>query len=287
MISDFLSSWDLFHNTYLTAWSLAVLLSLAGVWVVARNQIFLGAAVSQASLLGVATSLFLGSLGFLGGAGWESHETAHAFVGGAFAVVAALVAARPGGSGSDSREAMTGWIFLLGSSGAVLLLSHHPHGLEEVNQLTASSILGATPVELACIVTLLVATLVVMSRGVGPLILLATDPEMAAAVGLRVRGASISLCVWLGLTIGLSLHAAGLAYTFGCLVLPPLAAKHLCREIRSMVVVSPIVALASAVIACIVAHRLDLPPGQATVALLCLVVAVTWGYRQLRTHRRS
>ena len=45
MITTFLESWDLFYLTYLTGWAIAAGLGLAGIIVVARDQIFLGAAV--------------------------------------------------------------------------------------------------------------------------------------------------------------------------------------------------------------------------------------------------
>ena len=59
MIEAFVDSWGLFADTYLAGWAVAVLLSLVGVWVVARDQIFLGAAVSQASTLGTAVAIWL------------------------------------------------------------------------------------------------------------------------------------------------------------------------------------------------------------------------------------
>ena len=52
MIQEFVASWPLFHNTYLVGWLIALLLALVGVLVVARDQIFIGAAVSQASTWG-------------------------------------------------------------------------------------------------------------------------------------------------------------------------------------------------------------------------------------------
>ena len=41
MIELFVASWDLFHNTYLAGWGIALLLSLLGVFVVARDHIYL------------------------------------------------------------------------------------------------------------------------------------------------------------------------------------------------------------------------------------------------------
>lgn len=60
-----------------------------------------------------------------------------------------------------------------------------------------------------------------------PLRLLSVDPTMAAAVGMSPRGWSVVSAIWLGAAIGLSIRVSGMLYTFGCLVLPALAARNL------------------------------------------------------------
>ena len=72
------------------------------------------------------------------------------------------------------------------------------------------------------------------------------DPEMARAVGVPVHRWDRMLAVWLGITVAFSMHVAGLLYTFGCLVLPALVAKNVCREVRPMLWVAPTVAAYSA-----------------------------------------
>ena len=62
IIDEFIASWDLFHWTYIEGWLIALLLALIGVAVVARDQIFIGAAVSQASTVGIALTLYVASL---------------------------------------------------------------------------------------------------------------------------------------------------------------------------------------------------------------------------------
>ena len=61
MIEDFLNSWSLFQDSYLVGWLVLVLLAIVGVIVVARDQIFIGAAVSQASTLGIALAMWISS----------------------------------------------------------------------------------------------------------------------------------------------------------------------------------------------------------------------------------
>ena len=59
---SFLASWRLFRYSYLVGWLVGLLLSLVGVIVVARDQVFIGAAVSQASTLGIALALCASSV---------------------------------------------------------------------------------------------------------------------------------------------------------------------------------------------------------------------------------
>jgi ABC-type Mn2+/Zn2+ transport system permease subunit len=68
-------------------------------------------------------------------------------------------------------------------------------------------------------------------------------------------------------------------YTFGCLVLPALAAKNLCREVRYMFLAAPLVGLVIGVIGSILANSHDYPPGQMTVFLLCLLLVIVWLFR--------
>jgi ABC-type Mn2+/Zn2+ transport system permease subunit len=87
-------------------------------------------------------------------------------------------------------------------------------------------------------------------------------------LGVHVRLWNLGIATWLGLTLGLSLRASGMLYAFGCLVLPALAAKSLCRSVAPMFVVAPVVSLASGVAAFVLANHYDLPPAQTAVALL-------------------
>jgi ABC-type Mn2+/Zn2+ transport system permease subunit len=278
MISEFLASWPLFHHAYLAGWLIGALLATVGVVVVARNQIFIGAAVAQASTLGIALSMWLGSaLGVQALAGDHAHGTL-SLIGVAFAVLAALFTARGGGA----QEAATGWVFLAAASGATLVLAESPHGLEEINHLISSSIIGATAsdVWLFASLALFTAGVVVLARD--RLLLFAVDPAMAVAVGMRAGVWHAATAAWLGLVVGLAMRATGLLYTFGCLVLPPLAAASLCRESATLFVVAPLVALGCAIAGFVVANHLDLPPAQMAVALEAVVVAVAWGLRGRR-----
>jgi ABC-type Mn2+/Zn2+ transport system permease subunit len=108
------------------------------------------------------------------------------------------------------------------------------------------------------------------------------DREMASAVGLNVVAWDRGLAVALGAALGLAIHVSGVVYSFGCLVLPALVAKNLCREVRQMLWMSPLVAFAAAVAGFVVANDQDLPPGQAAVAILSVMLLLAWIVRWRR-----
>jgi ABC-type Mn2+/Zn2+ transport system permease subunit len=280
MIGEFVASWALFHNAYLAGWLIAVMLALTGVVVVARNQIFIGAAVAQASTLGIALGMWAGAA-----LGQEvSGEHAHgalSLIGVLFAVAAALFTAA-GDDAHGNREAITGWVFLGAASLAILVLAHSPHGLEEINHLVSSSIIGATRADVWLFggLTALAGAAVAAARP--RIILFAIDPAMAAAVGMRTAAWRLGHAAWLGLVVGLAMRATGLLYTFGCLVLPVLVATAVCRETRALFVVAPAVALTTAVIGFVLANHFDDPPAQTTVALQSVALAIAWLVRQRR-----
>jgi len=284
VIEEFIASWPLFGDTYLAGWCVAALLSLVGVYVVARDQIFLGAAVAQASTLGTAVAIWLQGVTVIHALRSEALTFLLAVTA---SIATALLRARPSGPGRESPEAVTGWVFLAGGSIPVLLLAHNPHGLEEVHRILFSSILGASRSDLVLFALLLFATIVGIMRLRDRMILFATDPEMAGAIGMPVRRWAVGLAIWLGLSVGLSIHTAGMLYGFGCLVLPALIARRLCRNVRPMFVVAPAVGVGSAVVSFVVAHRMDWPPAQLTVALLCAVLAAVWGVDFLRRQSRE
>jgi ABC-type Mn2+/Zn2+ transport system permease subunit len=278
MIREFLASWDLFANTYMAGWLIAVLAAMVGVMVVARDQIFIGAAVAQASTFGIALAML--AAGWIGH-GIDEHQLAPVMAV-VFAVGAAVLTARPGQIGRESHEAVTGWVFLAASSGAILLVAHAPHGLDEVQRLLASSIIGASGTDVAVFAALALCTASAIARSHRTLRLLVMDEQTAAVLGVHVRLWNLGIATWLGLTLGLSLRASGMLYAFGCLVLPALAAKSLCRSVAPMFVVAPVVSLASGVAAFVLANHYDLPPAQTAVALLAGCVLAAWSFRRLR-----
>lgn len=284
MLSSFVASWPLFHHAYLAGWLIAIPLAILGVLMIARDQIFLGAAIAQASTLGIAVALSLEPL--LVGLALpfflpDSFRSAMAMV---FAMLAALLTT-PGKRRPDSHESLTGWVFLTAASGAVLLMAQSPYGMEEIQRLMSSSLIGATARDVHIFAFCTGVTLLSLSVWHRAILLGTLDPTMAMAVGIRWPLWSFLITLWSSILIGLSMRVAGVLYTFGCLILPALIAKHLCREMRLMFFVAPSLALATAIVGSVLADLYDYPPAQMTIMLLSSWLPLVWQMRRWRERR--
>jgi ABC-type Mn2+/Zn2+ transport system permease subunit len=283
VIRDFIESWPLFWTTYTVGWAVAALLSLLGVVVVARDQVFLGAALSQVSTLGVACAMWIVAAMGEHAPAWMEGNRFLTWTATLVSVGAALVTTRSGGPGRESREAVTGWLFLLGAAGAVVVVMHNAKGEAEILRLySSSSVLGAVAIDLWTFAALAIAAAVMLALWWRPILLWVMDPATAAASGVRTGLLQVALAAGLGVAIGLSIRVSGLIYTFGCLVLPALGAKSVCREVRSMFFVAPAIAIAAAVVGFVVANEYDYPPGQLTVTLLACTVPIGWSLKAVR-----
>jgi ABC-type Mn2+/Zn2+ transport system permease subunit len=285
VIADFIDSWALFQTTYLAGWLIAFLLSLVGVWVVARDQIFLGIAVAQASTLGIAAAIWLG--GIASASAWASSDATAAVFAVTASIATALLTARSGHQQAESAEAVTGWVYLVAASVPVLLLARSPHGLEEVHALLFSTILGASGKDVRIFGILALASALLAAGLTRRLLLFAMDPEMAVAVGMRQGLWNTALAIWLGLVVGLSIRVSGTLYTFGCLVLPALVGKHWVREMRPLLVVAPTIAVGAAIAGFVLANHFDTPPAHTTVGLLCFALPLGWLRRRWRVRRAT
>lgn len=282
MIQSFLSSWPLFYQSYLAGWLISFLLSIVGVLVVARDQIFIGAAVSQASTLGIALMMWATAILHLDHFPWFRPNLFFSGMAVIFSIVAAFVTGRGGEMGRESHEAITGWVFLLSASLSILIVSHSPHGLEEIHRLLSSSIIGATLVDVWIfgLLTLFTTSFLLLFRQ--KIVLFALDRPMAVAIGMSLKSWNAVISVGLGLAVGLSIRTSGMLFTFGCLVLPALIAKNLCRQVRAMFFVAPAIGVGTAILSFSLANHYDYPPGQLTVAIYSLELVLGWMARRLR-----
>lgn len=280
-----MQSWELFGDALVTGLLLAAVLPLFGAVLVLRHQVFLAAAIGQSANLGIAVAIWAG-LGGHAAVGHVHDESLALLAGLGGAVLTGVLAMRALSARGSALEARAVWTFLFAGSASMLLLADAPHGLQEVQRLMLSSLLGASPQDAWCAGSLLLATAAGLLRWRRLLLLWAMDPATARAHGAPVPWIDAAVGGWLGLGIGFAIHATGLTFTFGVTVLPVLLLREVARSLTALVLAAPLVGCLGYGIGFLGADRFDVPPGQATVAVLGAGVACAHAIGLLRGTRR-
>ncbi len=268
---NFLVSWNLFAKPYTLTILAATVLAILGVIMSARRQMFMAAAVAQASTFGFAVFAV-----FAGTAATQLEGGLRDVVVIGSAVAAALLTMfgdgrQTQGSRLDGHE-RTAWVFIVAGAGAILVLAHAPAGMEQFRRMQASSVIGATTLDVALFAAILVILVGILIRFGRSLVLLLADPVMASAIGMRVTNWNIAIAVFSGMCVGLGVRSTGMLFAFGCLALPVMIAKQFCGEVRSLFWASPVIAGLFAFAGLWLSYVWDLPPGQLVVALLSVLL---------------
>lgn len=263
MIDSFFESWGLFGGMYLSGMGGAALLSFVGIYLVARNQIFAGAAIAQSSTLGLAISLLC-------------HNSSYVMSIIPALVTCLIIVLGDQKNSQKGSERIIGWIFLFCMSMSILVVAHSPHGLENVSSLMSSGLIHAGGQEALTLWSLFIVMIILVKVFYKELIMIMTDLEMAKAVGLEVTRWLLIIALVLGFCIGTSVQSTGVLFSFSCLVLPAMAARHFCRTTKSVFFVTPLIAIGGVFLSLVVANHYDLPNDQTSCVSLCTLVLISW-----------
>ena len=169
-----------------------------GMQVLARGIVFIDLAVAQVAGLGVILAHYLG---------WEPTGAAVQIAALAAALACAMFLTWTERRWPEVQEAIIGVVFVLGSSAAILLLAHDPHGGENLKELLVGQILWVTPKQLLIVAAIYAVVL-------------------ALWFGLRERVGRIGFYALFGCAVTVSVQLVGLYLVFATLVVPALSTYY-------------------------------------------------------------
>lgn len=169
-----------------------------GMQVLARGIVFIDLAVAQVAGLGVILAHYLG---------WEPTGAAVQVAALAAAVACAMFLTWTERRWPEVQEAIIGVVFVLGSSAAILLLAHDPHGGENLKELLVGQILWVTQTQLL-IVGAIYAVVLALWFGAG---------ERLGRIGFYAL---------FGCAVTVSVQLVGLYLVFATLVIPALSTYY-------------------------------------------------------------
>lgn len=253
--------YDFMVRALVTAGVAAVVCSLLSCWLVLVGWSLMGDAVSHAVLPGVVLAYVLGAPFALGAL--------------AFGVLAVALI---GGLRDTSRvkeDAAIGIVFTTLFALGLVLISVTP-SQTDLNHIIFGNILGVSPADLAQIGVLAAAALAVLLVKRRDLTLFAFDPTHAHAIGLNPRRLGALLLGVLALTCVVTLQVVGVILVVALLIIPGATAYLLTDRFDRMLVIAPVVSVASSVAGIYLSYWLDAASGGLVVLVHGAVFALVY-----------
>jgi zinc transport system permease protein len=266
-LAGFLASREIWQAPLVASVISGALLGFLGVYVVLRRTVFVSAALTQISTVGLVVGLFLEERLHI------EAEHAHHQLGMAmgFAVVGALLlgAMRPR---RLPAEAMVGAAWVVASAAVVLGISRLVHASHDLGGMVFGNAVAVPDEELWMIgaVALLCAALhLAFAKEIA---FASFDPETATALGMRVRLWDAVLSLTIGLAIPASARALGALPVFALLTLPASAALLLGLRFRTVFVVAAGLGVAAAAGGYLISWSAETPTGATMVLVAALAL---------------
>lgn len=226
--------------------------SVIGVFVVLRNLSFIGDGLAHASFAGIVIAYMM---------------KANLYIGGL--IVAVLTALGIGSIAKRSElslDTAIGVLFTAAFAIGVLLMSRARSYASDLQDFLFGNILGVDRLDIILVVALAALVLAIVVLFYKELLFSSFDPVMAQASGLPTDFLYYLLLVLLAVTIIVSLQAAGIVLVAALLVTPAATAYQLTTRFGTMMVVSAVVGVVSAIVGLYASYYLDAASG-ATIVL--------------------
>jgi ABC-type Mn2+/Zn2+ transport system permease subunit len=258
---------------------------LVGVYLVLRRLIFMGVALPQISSCGIAFAFALQAWGVLP----HIHETESriAFFGSILFTVPTILAlsllVRRGGGSVEGR---LGTVYVLAGAWSILLLVTNPLGEHGLLDMLKGEIIAVSNADLARAAVTFAGVAVTLFVFHKEFLLVSFDREMAITLKKKAALWDALLFLLIGLTISMAVLSVGPLVSFGFLLIPPLIAHVLARNMWQFALFASGFGGLSGLVGFYFAYRWNLPVGPTDVALLGVIYGVVFAGHKLVAFRR-
>jgi ABC-type Mn2+/Zn2+ transport system permease subunit len=281
----------LLRNSLYVGLLIGLVCPLIGTYLVLRRLVFMGVALPQISSCGIAFAFALHA--------WHivphlenSSENVLAFGGSTvFTLIALFILTILQRRSSGMAEARIGTAYVLAGAFSILLLVKNPYGEHGLLERLRGEIIAVSTADLAMTAATFSIVIIVLILFRKEFLLVSFDPEMAITLRKNVVSWDGLLFLLIGVTVSMSVLSVGPLVTFGFLLIPPLIARALARNMRQFAIIGCVVGVVAAAVGFCLAYRWDVPVGPTDVALLGVtyliisIVKAAWRRRWRRASR--
>lgn len=283
---------ELFPYALLGSIAAGIICSFLGVFVVSQRVVFLGAALTQAAIAGVAFSFLhllnleqmLASLlnikvideSFL-------HHFEHTFFSLLFAVIAVIIFSQSNRQKFITQDSLLGIIFVAAIALRIIFIQKSPVAeIAEIESILKGDILFIGANEFFTLLILLIMIIFIFSLFSKQLRFVTFDADTAAAHGINDRLWLLIFYLTVGVGISLTTRFVGDVFTFAFLILPASTALLLAKRITSVFIYSVVIGSTIPPIAIYVAFVYDISSGPTAVVAALLVFLIVFVIKKIK-----
>jgi ABC-type Mn2+/Zn2+ transport system permease subunit len=251
-----------------------IICAFLGVTIVAKRVVFLGAVLTQVSVLGLAVTF----LPFL--------ALPHTIASLTFTLISVVVLSRMLTGKKIPRDAVLGVVFASSVAARLLIMQKTPKvETAEIENLLRGDILFVTPDSFYLMLGTFVVAMAFYLLFFKEFSYITFDAETAATQGYKASRWELLFYLMIGVVITFATHMVGDLFVFGFLVIPPVTAMLLAKRVINIFLISVAIGALAPIVGLFLAFRFDFSSSPAIVGVAFAVLAIAWLARLVRgTH---
>ena len=282
---------ELFPYAILGSIAAGIICSFLGVFVVSQRVVFLGAALTQAAIAGVAFSflhlinleqIIADLFGMPSIEGSFLHHFEHTFFSLLFAMIAVFIFSQSYRQKLFTTDSLLGIIFVVAIAIRIIFIQKSPIAeVAEIESILKGDILfiGSQEFYTLFLILFIIAFIFVLFSK--QLKFVTFDADTAAAHGLNDRLWLLIFYITVGIGISLTTRFVGDVFTFAFLILPASIAILLAKRIFNVFLYSIIIGALVPPIAIYFAFKLDVSSGPTAVVLVFIIFIIVYIFKKL------
>lgn len=245
-----------------------------GVYIVARRVVFLGAVLTQVSVMGLALTFLpffpvphtVGSLGIT--------------------LATVVIISRMLTGKKIPRDGVLGVVFITSVAARILIMQKAQRvEVAEIENLLRGDILFVTPELFVLMAGAFVVAMVLHLLFFKEFTYTSFDPETAQTQGFNAAGWDLAFYLIAAALIAFATHMVGDLFVFGFLVIPPVTAMLLTRSVKAIFLLSVAIGAIAPVVGLFLAFVIDVPASPAIVGVASVMLGAAWLWSVIPSRR--
>ncbi|NNG27231.1 MAG: metal ABC transporter permease [Ignavibacteriaceae bacterium] len=269
-----------------------IICGFLGVFVVSQRAVFLGAALTQVSIAGVAFAflhllnleeLLASIFGIQFGEDSFLHHFEHTFFSLLFAVIAVLIFSQSYRQRLLTKDALLGIIFVTAIAMRIIFIQKSPIAeVSEIESILKGDILFIGSQEFFTLLILFVIIISIFTLFYKQLKFVTFDAETATAHGLNARVWLLLFYLTVGIGISITTRFVGDVFTFAYLIIPATTGIMLSKRVSRVFITAIVVGAILPPISIYIAFELDISSGPTAVVIAVLMFITVYVFKKIK-----